>query len=176
MAGKASHRHEEEHRHDDIKKLADLIRGIRVAMLTTLDGTDMRSRPMATLDTTFDGDLWFFTWKSAPKVDEIRTDQRVNVTFADPGGDRYVSMSGHALIVRDPAKNRDLWSPALSAWFPGGPDDRDLVLLRIPVDSAEYWDSQSGTMVRLFEYARAIFTGKPPNGASLGENKKVHVR
>ena len=161
---------------DDITKIADLVRGIRVAMLTTLDAEDLRSRPMATLDTPFDGTLWFFTKKSAPKVDEIRQDQRVNVSFADPADQRYVSLSGRAAIVRDASKNRSLWSPALNAWFPGGPDDRDLVLLQIQVDAAEYWDAQSSRMVQLFHYAKAALTGKPLEGPELGEHRKVALR
>ena len=161
---------------DDITKIADLVRGIRVAMLTTLDAEDLRSRPMATLDTPFDGTLWFFTKKSTPKVDEIRQDQRVNVSFADPGDQRYVSLSGRAAIVRDVSKNRSLWSPALNAWFPGGPDDRDLVLLQIQVDAAEYWDAQSSRMVLLFHYAKAALTGKPLEGPELGDHRKIDLR
>jgi len=133
---------------DDARKLAELIRGFRVAMLSTIAGGEIHSRPMAVVETPFDGTLWFFTRKSAGKVEHVRGDQRVNVAFADPDSDRYVSLSGHATIVRDASKNRELWSPALVAWFPGGPEDRDLVLMKIEVDAAEYWDSHVGAMVR----------------------------
>lgn len=143
------------HRTDPVKKLASLIRGIRVAMLTTIDGPEVRSRPMAALEAPFDGTLWFFTRRDAPKVDEVRQDQRVNVTFADPEGDRYVSLSGRASIVRDPSKNSALWSPALLAWFPAGPEDRDLALMQIHVDQAESWDPHASAMVTLYELPRA---------------------
>ena len=59
-------------RGSSIKKLAELIGEIRIAMLTTTaeDGS-LRSRPMTTQQATFDGKLWFFTKRESPKVDEI---------------------------------------------------------------------------------------------------------
>ena len=52
-----------------LTKLREQITDIRVAMLTTVDEFgDLRSRPMATLEIGDDGDLWFFTAASAPKV------------------------------------------------------------------------------------------------------------
>ena len=56
----------EHQNNDNTKKLRELIKDIKYAMLTTTedDGT-LRSRPMATLQTEFDGDLWFFTGADA---------------------------------------------------------------------------------------------------------------
>ena len=124
---------------DDVEKLAKLIRGIKFAMLTTAmpDGT-LRSRPMATQETEFDGSLWFFTYLQSGKVDEIRHDQHVNVSYADPSGNRYVSVSGKAAVVRDRAKAQALWSELHRAWFPQGLDDPNLALLRVDVHDAEY--------------------------------------
>jgi general stress protein 26 len=52
----------------DIQKLAELMKGIRFAMLTTVeeDGT-LHSRPMTTQDTEFDGDLCFLRAAMRPK-------------------------------------------------------------------------------------------------------------
>ncbi len=119
---------------EDLSKIGKLIDGIKVAMLTTAaaDGS-LRSRPMATQEVEFDGVLWFFTDVSSPKVDEVREDQHVNVSYSDPSGNRYVSMSGRARVVRDPAKVRELWSPVHKAWFPKGPEDPSIGLLRVEV-------------------------------------------
>ena len=59
-------------RESSIRKLAELIGEIRIAMLTTTteDGS-MRSRPMTTQLAKFDGKLWFFTKRESPKADEI---------------------------------------------------------------------------------------------------------
>src|SRR3712207_7360015 len=45
-----------------------------------------------------------------------------------------------AVVVDDPAKKRELWNSAVEAWFPQGPDDDSVVLLKVEADSAEYWD------------------------------------
>lgn len=133
-----------------VRKLALMIRGIKVAMLTTCatDGA-LHSRPMATLDADFDGVVWFFSRASSGKVDEIRADAEVNLAYASPEDHRYVSLSGRASIVRDPEKMRELWSPAGRMWFAQGLDDPDLVLLRVDVRVAQYWDMLMGGMVIL---------------------------
>src|SRR5690242_20494485 len=111
-------------RSEAVEKLAKLIKGIKIAMLTTTcdDGT-MRSRPMATQRTPFDGELWFFTDDESPKVAEIRKDQHVNVSYADADSNTYVSVSGRAMLVKDRAKAKELWNPLYKAWFPEGLDD-----------------------------------------------------
>jgi general stress protein 26 len=157
---------------DDVKKLAKLIKGIRVAMLTTEDddGT-LRSRPMETQNTEFDGTLWFFTEAGSHKVDEInRREHQVNLSYADPDGNRYVSVSGVATLVRDRAKIDELWSPALKAWFPKGKDDPDVALLKVDVEKAEYWDAPSSTIVKLAGFTKALLTGRkyhPEENAKL---------
>ncbi len=134
----------------DAKKLRKLMKSARVAMLTTVapDGT-LRSRPMANLKAPFEGDLWFFTRAGAPKASEIRDDERVNVSFADPDSDRYLSVTGRASVVRDEARMADLWSGKLKAWFPDGRKDPDLALLRVRVERAETWDPEASAMVEV---------------------------
>jgi general stress protein 26 len=133
----------------EVRRLRKFIRGSRVAMLTTV-GADghLRSRPMATVKAAFDGNLWFFTKASAPKTSEIRDNAHVNVVYADPEDRRFVSVSGRAALVRDPAQVEQLWSGRLKAWFPEGKKDPDLALIRVRIDHAEYWDSKKGTMVQ----------------------------
>jgi general stress protein 26 len=160
---------------NDIEKIHDLIKGIRFAMLTTVD-TDgsLRSRPMATQEAELDGELWFFTGASSPKVNEVERDHRVNLSYAAPDDNTYVSISGTARLVRDKAKAKELWNPALKAWFPEGLDDPDLALLRVKVEKAEYWDSPSSKMVQLYGLAKAVLTGKRAD--DVGENEKIDLK
>jgi len=60
----------------------------------------------------FDGDLWF-TYGGASKVDEIKH-QHVNVSYAEPKDQRYVSVSGTAQLVRDRQKIEELESAVQS--------------------------------------------------------------
>jgi general stress protein 26 len=158
-----------------LEQLREKIKGIRVAMLTTIeeDGS-LHSRPMATQEAEHDGDLWFFTAAGSTKAGEIERDRRVNLSYADPDDQRYVSVSGTARLVRDQAKARELWNPLLKAWFPKGVDDPELALLRVQVEKAEYWDSPSSKMVQLAGLLKAVTTGKRYE-PSAGENEKIEL-
>jgi general stress protein 26 len=155
------------------RKLAKLIHGIKIAMMTTADtdGT-LRSRPMATQAKEFDGDLWFLTGKSSHKVAELDADHRVNLSYADPSASKYVSVSGTGRLVQDRAKAEELWNPAYKAWFPGGLDDPELCLLRVTPTQAEYWDTPGGVVVHVIGFVKAIATGKR---AEPGEHEKLNL-
>lgn len=160
-------------REEAIEKLYALIEKIDFAMLTTID-TDgvLRSRPMSTQQTEFDGDLWFFTNDRTHKVDEIERDNRVNVSYAKPGDNVYVSVSGSASIVHEREKMEQLWNPILKAWFPDGLDTPGICLLKVAVEQAEYWDSPSSTLVQAVGFVKALVTGKRADG---GENEKISL-
>ncbi len=159
---------------NDVKLLSDKIKGIRIAMMTTVEADDvLRSRPMATQDMEFDGDLWFFTKASAPKVDDVEHHQQVNLSYAKPDDNLFVSVSGTAQLVRDRQKMDELWKPLLKAWFPNGKDDPELALLKVTVNSAEYWDAPSGVMGRLFVATKGLATGGRDSG---GEDVKLKIK
>ncbi len=155
-----------------IEKLAYLIGDIRIAMLTTFDGSALRSRPMMTQQTPFDGTLWFFTSASSLKAAELRAHPEVNVTYASPSDNRYVSISGRASLVRDRERAERLWSPLYRAWFPKGLDDPDVVLLSVDAERAEYWDADTNRMTDLVGLVRAVLTGKP---YEAGERREVTI-
>lgn len=157
-----------------LEKVWKLIDDIKIGMMTTIDGEDsLVSRPMATMQVDQDGYLWFFTKKNSPKIDQISDNKhKVNISYADTDDASYVSVSGQAEEIDDRAKIDELWSPVAKPWFPDGKDDPSLILLKVHIDKAEYWDSTSSRMVRLFEMARAILTG---DTYKEGENAKVSL-
>lgn len=157
-----------------LEKLRDLVKGIDFGMLTTVDEDgSLRSRPMSTNgDVEFDGDLWFFTYASSHKVDEIRHDRHVNVSFADPKRQTYVSMSGTGEVVRDRRKIEELWKPELKAWFPKGVDEPDIALLKVSVRKAEYWDSPSSPVAQAIGLVGSLARGEP---YTPGENEEIDL-
>jgi general stress protein 26 len=159
---------------NDLEKLRDLIKAIDFCMLTTVDeGGDLHSRPMSSNgDIDADGDIWFFTNASSHKVSEIEKLPKVNVSFADPDNQRYISVSGSAQLVRDRAKIDELWRPEFKIWFPEGKDDPEIALLRVNLEKAEYWDSPSSTIGYALSFVSSLVTGKQPD---LGENRKVNL-
>ena len=136
--------------HDPVARLNELTAGIDYAMLTTVraDGT-LHSCPMATQPADSEGAIWFFSGNHSEKVEAIKTDARVNLAYSDAVGQRYVSVTGNCELVRDHAKAKALWKPAYKAWFAEGLDDPNLILLRVAVAEAEYWDATQGHMVPL---------------------------
>lgn len=156
----------------ELQKLADIIGDIRIAMLTTEepDGA-LRSRPLATLEIDAESKLWFFTALSSGKVGEIDQHRKVNLSYAHPDKQRFVSVCGSARLFRDSEKMQALWTPWIEPWFPDGLADPDLALLEITIDEAEYWDAPASRSGRLFGLAKALTSG---NTEQLGEHRKVH--
>jgi general stress protein 26 len=156
-------------------KVWAMIREVEVAMMVTHDGGGrLRARPMRAVSMRdFAGTLWFFTDQPSPKTDEIQHDDRVLLSYADPSAQNYVALSGSARVVRDPAKQKELWSEPLRTWFPAGPEDPKAALLKVEVEGAEYWDAPSSTFVHAWGYVKARVTGEPPQA---GENDKVAFR
>jgi general stress protein 26 len=159
---------------EGLKKIGDLIKGIRIAMLTTAapDGS-FDSRPMATQKIEeFDGTIWFLTPSHTDKVAEIEDDMHVSLIYADSGDSKYVTVKGFGSISRDREKIHELWNPMYKAWFPQGEDDPRIRVLRVDVSEAEYWEASSSRLVRGAKYLAAAITG---GKVDVGEAGKVYV-
>ena len=157
-----------------VAKIVALIKDIEFGMLTTTDAEGrLHSRPMSSnKQVDFDGDVWFFTYASTPKVYEIENKPYVNVAFSNPNSQTYVSLSGRAELVRDRAKLEELWKPELKAWFPKGLDEPDIALLKINPDQGEYWDTPSSVVSHALSFVKGVTSGNP---AQLAKNEKVDL-
>jgi general stress protein 26 len=104
----------------ETRKVAELVQGQRIGMLTTTDpGGTLTSRPMA-LQEVVDGDLWFFAERGSRKVAHVGSHPQVNVAIGS--GSTWVSLTGRARVVDDAARKRELWNAGVAAWLPQGPD------------------------------------------------------
>ena len=154
-----------------------MIKDIRFAMFVTRhDNGHLHSRPMTTQNKEIgaDGSLWFFMSKKSGPVDDLKAEPIVNISYADPSADTYVSVSGTAVLIEDQAPKNLLWNKMTEAWFPGGPTDPDLALVQVKIVHANYWDVKESKLVQLYEMAKAVVTGKPPTG--MGEHGEVRMR
>ena len=152
-------------------KLQDLLQDFGVAILVTRTPEGhLRGRPMALAEVEPGGTIWFVTDRHAGKVDELQRDDHVAVTMQSKT--TFVSLSGRAATVDDRAKLGRLWKVEWKAWFPGGQDDPNIVLLRVDGHAGEYWDN-SGTsgLKYLIEAGKAILTGSRPD---VEGDPKVH--
>src|SRR5688572_33482945 len=85
-----------------LQRLREIVKAVDICMLTTVDERgELHSRPMSNnRDVEFDGDLWFFTYGSSHKVDEVGRVPKVNASFADVDNQLYASLKGRAEVVR----------------------------------------------------------------------------
>ena len=165
--------HHENDRHGQCEALADLIKSFHTAMLVTDGAADgLVARPMSPLGDDFEGVLWFATERDNASIAQIAANPRVNVSFADEGRNDYVSVAGRAQQVDDRRKVEELWSPALSAFFDDENDPR-LTLIRIDVDTAEYWDGPGSLLGKLAYFAKVATGG---DHGSMTDNAQVDLR
>ena len=144
--------------------LSDKIGSMRLAMFTTRDQNGhLIAQPMTNQQVDAEGALWFYTRSTTELWENIAHEPEVNVSFADTDDSNYVSVSGRAERVVDRVKIKALWNPMVQAWFPAGPDDEHVVLVRVMPHAAEYWDSNDSKMVRMFAMAKAAVTGSTPD-------------
>ncbi|HYO36067.1 MAG TPA: pyridoxamine 5'-phosphate oxidase family protein, partial [Geodermatophilus sp.] len=112
----------------------------------------------------------FFAERSADWLNHIAASPQVNVGVGSGG--TWVSLTGHAAIVSDVAKKKDLWNSGVEAWLPQGPEDASVVLVKVDGDTAEYWDSPGNRLATAFSFIKAKATGDKPD---TGENKVVDL-
>jgi general stress protein 26 len=156
------------------QRLWRMVKDFRFAMMTTLHpGNVLRSRPMTTIDRAFDGTLSFFAHADSGVTNAIAANPQVCLAYGDPGRADFVCVAGPAVLVDDAGRKRELWSPAVQAWFPEGAEASSVLLIELTPDHAEYWDSKSSRITQLFSMARAVATGTTPAG--IGEHRNVPV-
>ena len=143
------------------KHLNELLDSFDTAMLLTRDGDQNHARPMAVAEVEATNTIWFVTSNGSPKVDEIRADSRVSVTFQSDR--KFVALSGTSAVVKDRARIDALWKEAWKVWFPKGKEDPAIALIKVTVEDAEFWDNAGGNGIRYaFEAATALLTGERP--------------
>ena len=158
---------------DNIDRIWDIVEKVSVCMLTTQFVGGLRARPLEARPDRDAGLIYFVTDIHSAKEDEIEATPDVGLVFIDPNDKAYLSITGRACVIRDAEKTKAAWRKTDEVWWPGGPNNPDVCLLRIEPFTAELWDGPSSAAVTAFEFAKARLTGEEPK---LGENRKVTVK
>ncbi|MGN6153257.1 MAG: pyridoxamine 5'-phosphate oxidase family protein [Lysobacteraceae bacterium] len=155
----------------DLAPLRSMLKSLPIAMFNTVahDGSVV-SRPLQVLEFDDAGVLWFATGLDTDKAAEIRARPHIGLSFADHHANSFVSISGPARLVQDREKIDDLWTPAMSIFFPQGKDDPNLTLVRVEVERAEYWSGPGTFVGKLVYMAAAALTGDP---GVMNENETI---
>lgn len=147
-------------------KLWKTVKDIRTAMLTTEGERGLESRPMATYLDEDTRVIHFITRSDSGKIDDIQDDAKINLAYADTAADTYVSVTGTARVVRDVARQKELWNAFAEAWMPEGPEAATTALIEVRPQHATIWDTP-GKVRQLFEVARANLTQIPASSGDV---------
>ena len=159
----------------ELEKFYALIEDLDTTMMTTRrpDG-HLRSRPMANQKPADGADLWFVSADGTEKIDDIRHDPHVNLSYYRSSNKEWVSVSGVATLSRDREKIRELYAPDWSIWFPeegdarhGTPDDPRIILIGVVIHAAEFLEVDKPRPFLLYELVKGWVTGQEPE---LGES------
>ena len=104
-----------------VKKISEMIKDIRIAMLATVtpDGA-IHSRPMATQESEFAGELLFLTRQDSSKTDEISHEARVTVIYVDSKEHRFITLAGRAALEQGPGDRTHAVEPAVQSMVSRG--------------------------------------------------------
>jgi general stress protein 26 len=140
----------------------------RIAVLVTLsEDHGLRGRPLTTQRIEPEARLWFFVAKDSDAAAEVAANPRVLVMYANEDEAFYASLTGIAKLVTDAELARAMWSTVDEAWFPGGPDDSNLAILRVDLDHGECWEPTTNRMMQFLSIAAAAVSHKPPRRAGV---------
>ena len=113
-----------------------------------LDRDPDTAMPMtAQLDREADGVIWFFTGRDHL----FASGGPATATFAGKGHDVFARFTGTLSEETSRERLNEEWSRFVEAYFPGGKDDPNLLMLRLDLADAEIWNADVGltTMVKM---------------------------
>ena len=124
-----------------IPQIATLINQIDICLFATRgDDGQLHSRQMSNNgQVEWDGQSWFFAPTDGRLVTELRADPAAVAAYRAEGGFAFVSVSGRATIETDPELKERYWLDDLERWFPNGPADPNVALIRLDAEEAQWW-------------------------------------
>lgn len=155
---------------DETARAWELMKDIGFCMLCTKEGEDIRARPMSAHVVRDENAIYFLTDVRGHKDDEISSAPKVTLAFANPSGQKYVSLIGTAHVSNDRQKIHELWSTPAKAWWKDE-NDPNIRVLKIGPDSAEFWDSP-GTVISYVKMIAAAVSDTKPD---IGTTAKVRM-
>jgi len=139
------------HGREAIPEIAELLKDIDICMLATrgADG-ELHARPMSNNGKVeWDGDSWFFAPADGRLVAAIEQHAEAVTTYRADDRFAWVALSGSAGVVDDPEQKRRLWLDELERWFPNGPDDPNVALIRVASSAAQWWTDKGDGLASL---------------------------
>lgn len=149
---------------DAIKKLKDLTDEIKVCMFCTYTKEQqMECAPMTTQEMDDAGNIWFISDKNSDRNHDLLQNKGVNLLYAHPGKESFVSIHGTAEVIYDKQVIKERWSPMAKAWFKEGKDDPNISIIKVTPTEGKYWDTKNGKMISFLKIIAAAVGDKTVN-------------
>lgn len=175
-------------KHDQIEDFYKIVDGLKIGLLTTYRktvGPVARSMAIAKREGP---DFYFLANKDSQKFADLEGSKEVMISFQNSSSQDWVSVTGTATTVsNDHAKIKELYTPAVSAWFGdlgdgvhnGTADDPRMAMIEVKAKYVAYWKTTASSLGYMKEVAQAAITGKVANTGlqrQLTEEDLQHAR
>ena len=128
-------------------EISEKMRDIDFTVLSTsTENGAIAGRPMSNnREVDFDGDTYFFTCDDTRTVADIRRDASVGLSYQSKSGilgmkPFFLTLEGRASLIKDKSEFAARWTKDLDAWFKQGVDTPGLVMIKVEMERAHYWD------------------------------------
>lgn len=112
-------------------------------VMLQLDHDPDSAAPMtAQLDRHGNHTIWFFTTRD----NRFARMGGATATFASKGHDVWARFHGQLSEETSRERLDKQWSNVVEAWFPGGKDDPNLLMLRMDLGDASIWSGEMGLL------------------------------
>ena len=153
-----------------VDRVWELMEKIDFCMFVTWDGEHQQSRPLSSRVKRDEHAIYFLVSDKSSKNWQLETYPAVNLSYADTGAMKFISLAGSAEISNDRAKIKELWSAFDKAWW-DDENDPYIRLLTVTPETAELWDSPNKAVAFSAMLVSAVTGAKP----KMGDNATVRI-
>ena len=124
--------------------------------ITVAENGEANARVVQTGKLRDDWSVGFMTERYCRKVLEIERTGRLTLAYQYDPEKSYVTLIGRPVIIDDVALKRSVWNPNADRWHPGGPDDPNVVIVRLITERIEIWSSGRDVMPEPKGFSAAV--------------------
>jgi general stress protein 26 len=147
---------------DAINKLKELVDKIDIGMLCTRVAENVypHAIPMSRQEVDEEGHIWFLFSAESETYQNLQTNNKVSLLYADVSNYNFLSINGSAEVSRDNSRIDKYWNKMIEAWFEKGREDPAIRILKVIPSEAHYWDNKSNKLITFLKVAASAVSGQ----------------
>jgi len=126
-----------------LPRVVETLTRFEPAVLLTADGRGAIYAPVAE-DDRVPRRFWLLADARTAVEWEASRQHAITLSFLSRDEHIYLQVAGDAQLVTEPGVAGTIWRHSFHRWFPGGPTDPRLLLVRFTATSADYFESRGG--------------------------------